>query len=103
MNAAQGPLLIVEDISTITKGINPTTRPVIKEREFLKSYRGRIEIKPGQSSTQISPAERLLQTLPADQKPGFVAMLKHSVLDRENIRAELDRVRGFFRNSDPPA
>ncbi len=87
----------------LTKGINPPTRPAIKEREFLKSYRERLEIKLGQKSAQISRTERLLETLPADQKPGFVATLKQSILDRENIRAELDRVREFLTKFDTPA
>jgi len=87
----------------LTKGINPPTRPAIKEREFLKSYRERLEIKLGQKSAQISRTERLLGTLPAEQKPGFLATLKQSVLDRENIRAELDRVREFLAKFDTPA
>ena len=87
----------------LTKGINPPTRPAIKEREFLKSYRERLEIKLGQKSAQISRTERLLETIPADQKPGFVATLKQSILDRENIRAELDRVREFLTKFDTPA
>lgn len=84
----------------LTQGVNPPTRPMIKEREFLKSYRERLEIKLGQKSAQISRTERLLETLPADQKPGFVATLKQSVIDRESIRAELDRVREFLRKFD---
>jgi len=87
----------------LTKGINPPTRPAIKEREFLKSYRERLEIKLGQKSAQISRTERLIETLPAEQKPGFLATLKQSVLDRENIRAELDRVREFLAKFDTPA
>ena len=51
----------------------------------------------------ISPTERLLETLPADQKPGFVARRKQSVLDRENIRAELDHVRESLRKFDSAA
>lgn len=87
----------------LTQGVNPPTRPVLKEREFLKSYRERLEIKLGQKSAQISRTERLLETLPADQKPGFVATLKQSVIDRESIRAELDRVREFLRKFDSAA
>lgn len=87
----------------LTQGINPPTRPALKEREFLKSYRERLEIKLGQKSAQISRTERLLETLPADQKPGFVATLKQSVIDRESIRAELDRVREFLRKFNSAA
>lgn len=87
----------------LTQGVNPPTRPVLKEREFLKSYRERLEIKLGQKSAQISRTERLLETLPADQKPGFVATLKQSVIDRESIRAELDRVREFLRKFNSAA
>jgi len=87
----------------LDKGVNPPTTPVIKEREFLKIYRERLEIKLGQKSAQISRTERLLETLPADQKPGFAATLKQSELDRENIRTELDRVREFLAKFDPAA
>ncbi len=80
----------------LAQGSNPPTRPTIKEREFLKNYRERLEIKLGQKSAQISRTERLLENLPADQKPGFMATLKQSILDRENIRTELDRVREFL-------
>ncbi len=51
----------------------------------------------------ISPTERLLETLPADQKPGFAATLKQSVIDRESIRAELDHVRESLRKFDSAA
>jgi len=51
----------------------------------------------------ISPTERLLETPPADQKPGFVVTLKQSVIDRESIRAKFDHVREFLRKFDSPA
>jgi DNA-binding response OmpR family regulator len=81
----------------LSQDVNPPTRPLIKEREFLKNYRERLEIKLGQKSAQISRTERLLETLPADQKSEFVITLKQSLVDRENIRAEIDRVREFLR------
>jgi hypothetical protein len=38
---------------------------------------------------QIARAERLLHTLPTDQKPAFEALLKQSVRDRDEIQTEL--------------
>ncbi len=84
----------------LAQEVNPPTRPILKEREFLKNYRERLEIKLGQKSAQISRTERLLETLPDDQKPDFVATLKQSTVDRESIRAELDRVREFLNKFD---
>jgi|GEM_PF-5955479 len=119
MNSLQGPLLVVEDIPNIlekpidndellrtinellAQGINPPTRPIIKEREFLKSYGERLEIKLGQKSAQIARTERLLESLPADQKPDFVVTLKQSVIDRESIRAELDHMRELLEKLNP--
>ncbi|MBI1794264.1 MAG: response regulator [Chloroflexi bacterium] len=72
----------------------------LKERDFLKIYRERLEIKLGQKSAQISRTERLLESLPADQKPGFAATLKQSIIDRESIRAEIDHVRELLKKSD---
>ncbi|NTU57287.1 MAG: hypothetical protein HGA79_13655 [Anaerolineales bacterium] len=40
-------------------------------------------------NSQIARAERLLPTLPSDQKPAFEALLQQSMRDRDEIQAEL--------------
>jgi hypothetical protein len=40
-------------------------------------------------NTQIARAERLLPTLPSDQKPAFESLLQQSVHERDEIQDEL--------------
>jgi hypothetical protein len=57
--------------------------------KFYIGYRTRLENKLRHKNTQIARAERLLTTLPEDQKPAFDALLQQSVRDRDEIQAEL--------------
>jgi hypothetical protein len=52
-------------------------------------YRTRLENKLRHKNTQITRAERLLTTLPVDQRPAFEALLQQSIRDRDEIQAEL--------------
>jgi CheY-like chemotaxis protein len=90
-------------LRAITELLSQHAVPVLtplKESDFLKSYRERLEIKLGQKSAQISRTERLLETLPSDQKPGFVIALKQAIDEREEIRAEIDHVRNLLNQPD---
>jgi len=82
-------LLTVAEI--LTQGISTLPRPM-GEEEFYRGYRDRLESKLRHKNTQIARTERLLQTLPADQKPAFESMLEHSVNDRDEIQRELDEL-----------
>ena len=69
---------------------NPLTQPQPLDMEkFYTGYRTRLENKLRHKNTQIARAERLLPTLPPDQKPAFEALLQQSVRDRDEIQAEL--------------
>ena len=57
--------------------------------KFYNGYRTRLENKLRHKNTQIGRAERLLPTLPPDQKPAFEALLQQSVRDRDEIQTEL--------------
>src|SRR5512147_1841142 len=57
--------------------------------KFYVGYRTRLENKLRHKNTQIARAERLLPTLPPDQKPAFEALLQQSVRDRDEIQTEL--------------
>jgi CheY-like chemotaxis protein len=59
---------------------------------FYSGYRTRLENKLRHKNTQIARAERLLPTLPTDQKPAFEALLKQSVRDRDEIQTELSDI-----------
>ncbi len=62
--------------------------PLNMER-FYTGYRTRLEDKLRHKNTQIARAERLLETLPEDQKPAFEALLQQSMRDRDEIQNEL--------------
>jgi CheY-like chemotaxis protein len=69
---------------------SPLTQPQPLDMEkFYIGYRTRLENKLRHKNTQIARAERLLPTLPPDQKPAFEALLQQSVRDRDEIQAEL--------------
>jgi hypothetical protein len=42
--------------------------------------------------TQISRTERLLTTLPANQRPAFESLLKQTQNDRNEIQTELNQI-----------
>ncbi len=63
-------------------------RPLDMET-FYVGYRTRLENKLRHKNSQIARAERLLATLPLDQKPAFEALLQQSTRDRDEIQAEL--------------
>ena len=64
------------------------THPLDMEK-FYEGYRTRLENKLRHKNSQIARAERLLPTLPADQKPAFEALLQQSMRDRDEIQSEL--------------
>jgi CheY-like chemotaxis protein len=79
-------LLTVAELVTA----QPHTQPQPLDMEkFYSGYRTRLENKLRHKNTQIARAERLLPTLPPDQKPAFEALLQQSVRDRDEIQAEL--------------
>ena len=68
----------------------PNTQPHPLDMElFYQGYRTRLEEKLRHKNSQIARAERLLPTLPADQKPAFDALLQQSMRDRDEIQSEL--------------
>ena len=71
----------------------PFAQPAPLDMEkFYAGYRTRLENKLRHKNTQIARAERLLPTLPSDQKPAFEALLQQSVRDRDEIQSELDDI-----------
>jgi len=71
----------------------PLTQPQPLDMEkFYNGYRTRLENKLRHKNTQIARAERLLPTLPTDQRPAFEALLKQSMRDRDEIQTELDNI-----------
>jgi CheY-like chemotaxis protein len=82
-------LLTVAEVLT-TSHASPA--PPLEERQFLKGYRRRLEVKLQHKNSQILRTERLLETLPNDQKPAFAELLVEARQQREDIQAELDEI-----------
>ena len=69
---------------------HPFTSPRALDMErFYLGYRTRLENKLRHKNSQIARAERLLPTLPEDQRPAFEALLQQSMRDRDEIQTEL--------------
>jgi len=79
-------LTIAEILTTGSSGAVPAP---LSEEEFYSGYRDRLEQKLRHKNVQISRTERLLQTLPAEQKPAFETLLHQAQSDRDEIQKEL--------------
>ena len=64
----------------------------LNPKDFYQGYRERLEHKLRHKNTQIARTERLLPTLPQEQRPAFESMLQQAHNDRENIQAELKEI-----------
>jgi len=83
---AEDFLLTVAELVTQHQSTQP--QPLDMEK-FYSGYRTRLENKLRHKNTQIARAERLLPTLPPDQKPAFESLLQQSVRERDEIQEEL--------------
>lgn len=82
-------LLTIAEIMTQ----EPVTGPEpLNSRDFYQGYRDRLENKLRHKSTQIARTERLIPTLPPEQRPAFESMLQQAKHDRENIQSELNEI-----------
>ena len=80
------------NISSV-KTAGPATLPKpLGEREFYIGYRERLEHKMRHKINQIQRTERLLETLPEEQKPAFKALLDEACGHRDEIQKELDEL-----------
>jgi CheY-like chemotaxis protein len=82
-------LLTVAEI--MTQG-PPTSPEPLNSLTFYQGYRERLEQKLRHKHTQIQRIERLIPTLPEEQRLAFKGMLEQSSADRENIKAELQEI-----------
>jgi CheY-like chemotaxis protein len=88
-------LLTVAEVLTA----GPSTMPKpLNEREFALGYRERLESKLRHKITQIQRTERLLKTLPEEQKPAFVSLLEEARSHRDEIQRELDNLYDLLQN-----
>jgi CheY-like chemotaxis protein len=92
-------LTIAEILTSGNSGKLPTP---MSENEFYSGYRERLEQKVRHKNTQIARTERLLQTLPSDQKPAFETLLEQAVADRNQIQEELDQLNKIIGSTLTP-
>jgi CheY-like chemotaxis protein len=83
-------LLTIAEILTI--GNTEQISPPLSENDFFDGYRDRLEQKLRHKNTQIARTERLLQTLPEEQKPAFDSLLHQAISDRDEIQKELEQL-----------
>jgi len=83
--------LLISIAEVLTQG--PVSGPPpMSEEDFYQGYRGRLESKLKHKNTQIARTERLLKTLPKEQKPAFEALLADANKHRLEIQQELDEL-----------
>ncbi|MBN1149350.1 MAG: response regulator [Anaerolineales bacterium] len=82
-------LLTVAEVLTAGPAAVPDP---ISEQEFCRGYRKRLEIKLRHKINQIKRTERLLETLPEEQKPAFRTLLEEANMHRSEIQKELDEL-----------
>ena len=74
----------------------------LDDQQFYRGYRDRLENKLRHKIGQIQRTERLLETLPADQKPAFRVLLEEACAQREEIKLELDELYRLLEQYTPP-
>lgn len=81
-------LTLAEVLTTGPESISPP----LGDREFNKVYRERLENKLRHKNVQIARTERLLETLPDEQKPAFTALLTEACGHRDEFERELEQL-----------
>lgn len=91
-------LLTIAEILTMG---SPSHMPApMSEDEFITGYRERLEQKLHHKNTQISRTERLLKTLPEEQRPAFETLLIQAISDRDEIQIELKQLYTILGNEE---
>jgi hypothetical protein len=65
---------------------------VLNEADFYEGYRQRLEKKLNQKIMQITRDERLLETIPEDERATFRASLQMAINERDEIQRLLDEL-----------
>lgn len=82
-------LLTVAEVLTT----GPETLPEpMDQQTFYQGYRERLEAKLRHKNAQIVRTQRLLESLPEEQRPAFSALLDEARDHRDQIQSELDEL-----------
>lgn len=90
-------LLTVAEVLTGEQVEQPSPLP---ERDFQKGYSARLLEKLDVKENQIKRAKRLVETVPAEQRPAFEALLAQTRVQRDQIQAELDSLKEKLNKPD---
>jgi DNA-binding response OmpR family regulator len=71
----------------------------LPERDFQKGYSARLFEKLEVKENQIRRAQRLVDTVPQEQRPAFEALLAQTKVQRDQIQAELDSLNSQLEGS----
>ena len=82
-------LLTIAEV--LNNQIDTATEPLTQDK-FYQGYLERLESKLHHKNSQIARTERLLKTLPEEQKPAFEALLEDARQLRTQIEAELNEL-----------
>jgi len=93
-------LLTVAEILLSGPGKLPAPLP---DENFYRGYRERLEMKLTHKNSQIVRTERLLQTLPPEQRPSFEALLAEERSHRDDIQDELNQLYRMFNDLEKKA
>ncbi len=84
--------LLLTVAETLADRAAPTVEP-LSHTAFRRMYQQRLEEKLNHKMRQIQRAERLLESVPAEQKEAFQGLLLEAISQRDQIQAELQRLR----------
>lgn len=89
-------------IEELMKEGAPANPPQMSEAEFYEGYRQRLEQKLNQKVTQIARDERLLTTIPEEEKGTFRASLQMAMNERDELERLLAELRTRMENLAKP-
>jgi CheY-like chemotaxis protein len=72
----------------------------LANRAFHKGYSDRLQEKLQQKENQIRRAQRLVETVPAEQRPAFEALLAQTKVQRDQILEELQTLEDLLNQPD---
>ena len=80
----------------LVEGHTTTPRP-LAQHDFILGYRARLENKLTHKRAQITRAQRLIPTLPPEQKESYRALLEQAMRDRNEIEVELKDLQAILK------
>ena len=100
------PINIEKFLQTIeellAQGEDSAVHEPLTSPNFYEEYRVRLKTKLNQKITQIARLERLLDTMPEEEKPSFQESLLLAISEREELRLLLEQIRERFDKKPKP-